>query len=228
MRVKDLHPWDVAPKEARRIQEQLAPKVSLKNKLRQNPKLIAGCDISTSRFSKTGYAGVVLLDATTLAPVDEFHLKGELGFPYVPGLLSFREGPLLIELFRQMPTAPDLIFFDGQGLAHPRRFGLACHMGLVLGVPAIGVAKSLLTGTFAEPGTDKGACSPLLAEDGSRLGTAVRTRTACKPVFVSPGHAIDFETAAAWTLRATGKYRIPEPTRLAHSLVNRVRKSDAG
>lgn len=226
MRIDPLHTWNVTPKEARRIQEELSPRISLGNKLRQKIEIIAGCDISTSRLSKTGYAGVVLLDAATLAPIKEYHIKGELTFPYVPGLLSFREGPLLIQLFRKVRAAPDLIFFDGQGLAHPRRFGLACHMGLILGIPSIGVAKSPLTGTFEEPPEEKGGHTPLMAEDGTRLGAVLRTRPACKPVFVSPGHGVDFKTAVDQTLMVTGKYRIPEPTRLAHLLVNRVRKKN--
>ncbi len=228
MRVNTLHSWNLSPQDARQLQERLARKVSLKNKRSHPPRIIAGCDISCHPFSKTGYAGIVLLDAKTLNTTEEFSLQGELTFPYVPGLLSFREGPLLLDLFERMKTVPDLIFFDGQGLAHPRRLGLACHLGLFLDTPTIGLAKTPLIGNFEEPGMERGAHSPLLDDEGTPLGTALRTRTGCKPVFVSPGHHIDIPTALDWALKVTGKYRIPEPTRLAHNLVNRVRKAETG
>ncbi len=166
----------------------------------------------------------MLLRFPSLEVLAQFTHRGTVRFPYVPGLLSFREAPLLLDLFRQVKPAPDLVFFDGQGLAHPRKFGLACHLGLFLDRPSIGCAKSRLIGTFEEPGVPAGSHTPLVEADGTRLGAVVRTRERCKPVFVSIGHKIDLETAIRRTLECTAGYRIPEPTRLAHLLVTRMRR----
>ncbi|MFQ5482522.1 MAG: deoxyribonuclease V [Nitrospinaceae bacterium] len=224
MHVRALHRWDLSTKEAADLQTRLAAKVIPKTGWPRPPRLLAGCDISVARHSKTGHAGVVLLEAGTLETVGEFTLTGSLPFPYVPGLLSFREGPLLIELFKQVQPSPDLIFFDGQGLAHPRRLGLASHLGLFLNAPALGCAKSRLVGHYQDPAQRQGARSPLVDGQGESIGAVLRTREGCKPIFVSVGHRIDLETAVDWTLRATGPYRIPEPTRRTHLLVTRIRK----
>ena len=224
MDVAALHSWDLTPKEAARLQSELAGRVVTDRPLPSAPRLLAGCDISTARHSTTGYAGVVLLDARSLDTVAEFTLQGKLRFPYVPGLLSFREGPLLLELFRQVHPVPDLIFFDGQGLAHPRRLGLACHLGLWLNRPTVGLAKSRLIGEYREPADRRGAHTPLKSPEGEVLGAVLRTREHCKPIFVSAGHRIDLDSALEWTLQATTRYRLPEPTRRAHLLVNALRR----
>ena len=192
MKTKHLHSWDVSPKEAVRIQRNLACKISL-NWKNFFPKFIAGADISFSKGTNVVYAGVVILSFPPLELIGENSIKGLLKFPYVPGLLSFREAPILLELFSKIQMTPDLIFFDGQGLAHPRRFGLACHMGLLLNCSTIGCAKNKLTGYYKEPREKKGSVNSLIDENGDTFGTVLRSRDSCKPIFVSPGHKIDFK-----------------------------------
>jgi len=186
---------------------------------------VAGADISLTRNSTDAFAGIVVLNARTLEIADEYFIKGKIEFPYIPGLLSFREAPLLLKLFKKVSPAPQLVFFDGQGIAHPRRLGLASHMGLLLDCPTIGCAKSRLTGNYKEPGLKKGSRSRLQDDDNQTIGAVVRTRDNCKPVFISVGHQIDLGTAIRWTLKCTSRYRIPEPTRLAHIRVNEFRQS---
>ncbi|PIQ96719.1 MAG: deoxyribonuclease V [Nitrospinae bacterium CG11_big_fil_rev_8_21_14_0_20_56_8] len=225
MKIYPLHPWDVSTEEAVRIQQSLACRIRLRGGSAL-PALVAGADLGFSHTSQTIYAGVVLLKFPSLELVAKFTLQGRVTFPYVPGLLSFREAPLLLELFKKVRPTPGLLMFDGQGLAHPRRFGLACHLGLLLDLPAIGCAKSRLVGRYEEPGNQKGDCSPLVDETGKRLGTVIRTREKCKPLFVSPGHRISHDNAVRRTLECTTRYRIPEPTRLAHNLVTELRRRD--
>jgi len=224
MKTLSLHPWKVTPKQGLKIQKELADQVELKNHL-QTPQLIAGADISLTRESKEAFAGIVVLNARTLEIVDEYFIRGKIEFPYIPGLLSFREAPLLLKLFKKVSPAPQLVFFDGQGIAHPRKLGLASHMGLFLNCPTIGCGKSRLTGTYREPGLKKGCRSRLADPHNNTLGTVLRTRDNCKPVYISVGHQIDLETAVRWTMKCTTRYRIPEPTRLAHNRVNDYRKS---
>ena len=225
MKIKNLHRWDVSIREAPLLQKKLASRVRHKGS-RKTPRIVAGADISLNKHSATAYAGVVLLEFPSLEIIDTFTLTDTLPFPYVPGLLSFREGPVILKLFRKVRPAPDLVFFDGHGFAHPRRFGLACHMGLFLDCPTIGCAKSKLTGNYVPPGPGKGDTSPLLDDDENILGSVVRSRTNCKPIFVSVGHKIGLQTAVRRTLECTTRYRIPEPTRQAHILVNEFRKSE--
>lgn len=224
MIIHNLHSWDISVREAPLLQKKLAGKVLLKG-ARTRPKIVAGADISTNKNSPHAYAGVVLLEFPSLDVLDTFTIEGEMTFPYIPGLLSFREAPILLELFRKVHPAPDLIFFDGQGVAHPRKLGLACHMGLFLDCPTIGCAKSRLVGEYEEPALEKGAFSWLYDKKGTVLGAAVRSRENCKPIFVSVGHKIDPGAAIQRTLACTSRYRIPEPTRLAHHLVNDMRKN---
>jgi len=223
MRFPNLHSWNVTPREAIQIQRSLADRIETRNSL-QTPKIIAGADISMSRGSATAYAGVVLLDAETLEVIDEVGFKGELTFPYIPGLLSFREAPLLLKVFAKLRKKPDLVFLDGQGLAHPRKLGLACHLGLWLDSPTIGCAKSRLIGEYEEPEWEKGSFSFLKDDRGKTLGAALRTRDGCNPMFISIGHRVTLRTALNWVLRVSPRYRIPEPTRLAHHWVNHLRK----
>ena len=222
MKIKHSHSWDVSPKEAAKIQRNLACKIRLNWKI-SLPQFVAGADISFSKGSTDVYAGVVILSFPSLKLIHAYSIKGRLKFSYVPGLLSFREAPLLLKLFSKIQTTPDLIFFDGQGLAHPRRFGLACHMGLLLNCSTVGCAKNKLTGNFKEPGEKKGSINPLIDENGDTLGSVLRSRDACKPIFISPGHKIDFKNATKYALACCAQYRIPEPIRLAHLLVNRIR-----
>ncbi|MDH5761377.1 MAG: deoxyribonuclease V [Nitrospinota bacterium] len=224
MKALNLHSWKVTPQQALKIQTELANQVEQKSRLKP-PQWIAGADISLTQESNEAFAGIVVLNAKTLKIADEYYIRGTIDFPYIPGLLSFREAPLLLKLFKKVSPAPQLIFFDGHGIAHPRKLGLASHLGLFLDCPTIGCAKSRLTGKFREPGLKKGSRSRLLDKEGQTIGSVLRTRENCKPVFVSVGHQIDLDSAVQWSLKCTTHYRIPEPTRLAHIRVNAFRKN---
>ena len=175
------------------------------------------------RGAERGFGGIVILDVETLAPVVSAGAACPLTFPYVPGLLSFRELPVLAPVWEQLERAPDVLIFDGQGIAHPRRFGLACHGGLLFGVPSIGCAKSLLVGRHGELGEERGSTAEIVHR-GEVVGMAVRTRPGVKPIYVSPGHLMDLETAVEIVLRVAPRFREPETTRQAHQLVNRLRR----
>ena len=217
------HPVDVSPTEAVAVQRRLEPLV------RETPldaaavQTVGGLDVSV-RGDRVR-AAVVVLDAATLAVVDEAVWEGPVAFPYVPGLLSFREIPALMPALERLSALPDVLVLDAHGRAHPRRFGLACHLGVLLDRPAIGVAKSLFVGRFADLGEDKGSTAPLVHR-GETVGMAVRTRARVLPVFVSVGHRCTLADAVALTLRTTGRFKIPEPTRLAHALS--YRQDDTG
>src|SRR5262249_28899852 len=199
MASRPLHPWNLTPREAIALQKQLARYVD-KNRPLARWGLIAGADVSYNRFSSTLYAAVVVLRGSDLSVVEAKDAVGEATFPYVPGLLTFREAPILLGLFAQLNNRPDVVMVDGQGIAHPRRFGIASHLGLLLGIPTIGCAKSLLVGEFAEPQNKAGASSRLIAapDSGSlgkarvviprvkkeTVGAVVRTKANTKPLFV--------------------------------------------
>ena len=180
-------------------------------------RLVAGVDISVGpRGSNAGRAAVVVLAWPSLVPVEQAIHEGPVPFPYVPGLLSFREMPLILPAFERLRTVPDLILVDGQGVAHPRRFGIAAHLGVWLDRPAIGCAKSRLSGVPAGPLADERGSRVALQDRGELVGYEVRTRSGVKPLYISPGHRVGYEEAADWVLRLTTRYRLPEPTRLAH------------
>lgn len=215
MKARDLHSWDVTPAEAVEIQRRLAPLISREGAPR-DVRLIAGTDISIGgQDGREGLAAVVVLTWPELKPVEQVVVRAEVRFPYVPGLLSFREIPTLLPALERLRATPDLLVVDGQGIAHPRRFGLAAHLGLLLDIPAIGCAKSRLTGwprgTLDER---RGARVPLI-DRGETVGYAVRTRAGTSPVYVSTGHRIGADAAADWVVALAPKYRVPEPTRLA-------------
>ncbi|MBE9504073.1 MAG: deoxyribonuclease V [Proteobacteria bacterium] len=221
MNVTKLHSWDLSFKEAVSIQRQLQKNLILSS-LPKAPAIIAGADVSYDKNSRIFFSGIVLLTFPDLEIVEEVFFSASVSFPYIPGLLSFREGPVVLEAFKKLKTKPDLIVFDGQGIAHPRGLGIASHMGLILGIPSIGCAKTRLCGEFTEPGREKGDWSPLTLK-GTDVGGVVRTKNDVKPVFVSPGHLIDIKSSIDVILQCASKYRLPEPTRQAHLLVNRVR-----
>lgn len=202
------------PSEAVALQKKLASQVSTRE-TGCGFRYIAGVDVSTSRWQEEGVAAVVVLTYPELELLEEKRVRGQISFPYVPGLLSFREAPLILEAFRQLVFTPDLVIVDGQGLAHPRRFGIAAHLGLFLDIPTIGCAKSRLCGTSQEPGFTAGSSVDLLHE-GDVIGQVVRTRSGVKPVYVSVGHKISLYQAVHWVLSCCRGYRLPEPTRLAH------------
>lgn len=214
----DADYWNVPPREAVEVQKHLRDRVRLEDDF--GPvNAVAGVDISIGRGWKEGKCGIVVLSFPELDVIETRTHAAPVTFPYIPGLLAFREIPLFLETYRLLEVRPALIFFDGQGYAHPRRFGLACHGGVLVDVAAIGCAKSRLTGTYLEPGIEAGSTSDLTA-DGELIGHVVRTKTGVKPIFVSPGHRVSFETATELTLACTRGHRIPEPTRLAHELVS--------
>lgn len=227
MELQPLHRWDLTPKQAVALQRELRERLVPHPPPGLKVERVAGADISMSRGDVMAYGGFVVLDAETLAPVERASSAVRLTFPYVPGLLSFRELPVLSEAWTRLDMRPDVIIFDGQGTAHPRRFGLACHGGLLFGVPSIGCAKSLLVGRHGPLGEERGSVADIL-HDGEVVGRAVRTRRNVLPVYVSPGHLMDLPTAVDLVLRMTSRYREPETTRHAHRLVNEVRRLARG
>jgi deoxyribonuclease V len=212
----DAHDWDVPPAEARALQRRLAGRVIATGDV-TDVRRVAGVDIAVGpRGSNAGRAAVVVLEWPSLRPVEQAIARADVRFPYVPGLLSFRELPLVLPAFAQLSTRPDLVIVDGQGIAHPRRFGIAAHLGVLLDIPAIGCAKSRLIGQPQETlGHVRGARTPLL-DHGQVIGYEVRSKAGVKPLYVSPGHRIGPEAAVDWVLRLTAGYRLPEPARLAH------------
>lgn len=224
MELVPLHGWNLSPKQAVALQRELRERLILRPPPGLKVERVAGADISMSRGEDTAYGGLVVLDAGTLEPVAKVSAAVKLLFPYVPGLLSFRELPVLSEAWARLNVRPDVLIFDGQGMAHPRRFGLACHGGLLFGVPSIGCAKSLLVGGHGPLGTERGSVAEI-THAGEVVGMAVRTRDNVLPVYVSPGHMMDLPTAVDLVLRVTSRYREPETTRHAHRLVNEVRRS---
>jgi deoxyribonuclease V len=223
-----LHRWDLTPKEAIALQKELRDEVRLEP-LMQEPLTIGGADVSMNRFAKEGFAGFVTLSFPELALLDHAVDKGLIPFPYVPGLLSFREIPMLLAAWERLRIKPDVLVVDGIGIAHPRRLGIATHLGLVLDVPTIGCAKSVLVGTYDEPGDEPGSASDLVdPKTGEVLGAALRTKRGVKPVFISPGHRITCTEAVDLVRRCVRKHRLPEPTRFAHNAVNEYRRADLG
>ncbi len=227
MRVRELHSWDVDYKTAVAIQADLRGKMILRDDGPGDVRLVAGADISCNKGDDRVYAAVVLLDAETLEVIEEASYSGRTSFPYIPGLLSFREGPALLKAFEKLRQRPYLILFDGQGIAHPRGLGLAAHMGLILDVPSVGCAKTRLIGTFEEPGARRGQQSALI-HDEKQIGVVLRTKDRVKPIFVSQGHRVSLGRAVDAVLKCSRRYRIPEPIRRAHILVNQMRLKDKG
>jgi deoxyribonuclease V len=225
MKIHRLHDWDLSPTEAVARQRELAGRVVTDTPLAACA-FIAGADVSYNRYSSTFYAGVVVVRVADGEVVERRGAVKESPFPYVPGLLSFREAPALLEAFTRVEARPDAVMCDGQGLAHPRRLGIACHLGLWLDLPTIGCAKSHLAGTFTEPGPEAGSASPLRL-GGDVVGEVVRTKARTKPVFVSPGHKVDVASSTRWVLASCRGYRVPEPTRQAHLYVNELRRGEA-
>jgi len=214
VKIERLHSWQVSTTEALDIQRRLARQVSRSSQI-TNPRFIAGVDISAGKAQGVATAAVVVLEYPEPRLVETQVAQGRLDFPYVPGLLSFRESPLTLAACEKLSITPDLILVDGQGIAHPRRLGLASHLGLLLNTPTIGCAKSLLCGQHDEPDIDAGSYAEMV-DRGKTIGVALRIKPGVKPVYVSIGHKVDLETAIYWVLKCCRGYRLPEPTRLAH------------
>jgi deoxyribonuclease V len=212
------HPWTLTPREAMDLQRTLAPRVIAEDRL-GDVRRVAGVDVGYEAGGQVTRAAVAVLDFPGLGLREQAVARVPTRFPYVPGLLSFREIPAVLEAFASLQSRPDLILCDGQGYAHPRRFGLACHMGVLLDVPTIGAAKSRLIGGHSEPPLARGGWVPL-TDDGEVIGAVLRTRARTRPLYISIGHRISLETAIRWTLACSPRYRLPETTRAAHRLAS--------
>ena len=228
---ESLHEWNLTPAAAVEVQRRLRDQIRLENRLR-DVRTIGGADISFNLFSKVVYAGLVVLALPELEIIDSVAIRTTVDFPYIPGLLSFREAPPLLEAWEKLSRRPDLLMLDGHGIAHPRRFGIASHLGLLLDLPTIGCAKTRLVGHYADPAPEPGSHSPLLhrvagSSDEEVIGAVLRTRRNSTPIFVSPGHLIDLDTALLLVRQTITRYRQPEPTRQAHLLVNRLRRQES-
>jgi deoxyribonuclease V len=219
--------WPTTPAEAIALQREIAARRIPHPPPGFAPRRIGGADISMERFGTRAFAGIVVIDAETMRTTEEATAESELAFPYIPGLLSFRELPALEPVWDRLSRAPDVLIFDGVGYAHPRRFGLAVHGGILFDVPSIGCAKSILVGTYDELGEEAGATAPLVHR-GEVVGMALRLRARAQPVFVSVGHQMDLDTAVAIVRRMGTGYRLPETTRRAHQLVNDARRAAKG
>ena len=210
--------------EAVAVQNELRNKLMLSEK-ELHPGFVGGADISLNLYSTTIYAGIILLSFPQLKPVAYSLVKAETRFPYVPGFLAFREVPALVKAWSQMLLKPGVLVVDGHGIAHPRRMGIATHFGTLTRQPSIGCAKNLLFGKYAEPGAMRGSFSAIMDKDET-LGYALRTKNNVAPVFVSPGNLTGVDNSLQFMLKCMGKYRIPEPTRQAHELVNKFRRGE--
>ena len=217
------HSWNLTPSEAIALQQQLRKKIRKSGALRPNQlKTIAGADCAFDHTGRYGFAGVVVYRYPELEVLRRVGRRSRVTFPYVPGLLSFREAPLLLAAIEKLDKLPDLFIFDGQGIAHPRRIGIASHMGLLLDRPSIGCAKSRLIGQHRTPGQKPGSSAPLTI-DGEQVGNVLRTKRGCKPVYISVGHRINLAQATEIILTCVGKYRIPIPTRDADLYVAQLK-----
>jgi deoxyribonuclease V len=224
MKVEGLHGFDLSPAEARRLQEELASRVVAGPVLDlSGVRHVAGADVSTQ--GETAYATVVVLEFPGLSLVEVQGFEMPLRFPYVPGLLSFRELPSVVGALEKVETAVDALILDAQGLAHPRRMGLASHLGIFLDVPTVGCAKSLLVGSYREPDREKGSTADLVHR-GEVVGRVLRTRDGVSPVYVSVGNRIDLGSAVNLVLACCTRYRLPETTRQAHNAANRLRRGE--
>lgn len=217
-----LHDWTVEYGEAVVLQRELAGRVRLENAVPSPLRTVAGVDASYEKNGDHFFASVVVLSYPDLQVIEVASASSRVSFPYIPGLLSFRELPVVLEAFRNLKTVPDVILVDGQGIAHPRRLGLASHLGLWLDIPTVGCAKTRLCGDCADPGPTRGDREPL-SLGGETVGTVLTTRDGISPLFISPGHLIEIDAAADLVLNCCQGYRVPEPTRLAHLETNRRR-----
>jgi len=221
-----IHRWDLAPGDAMALQQELAKRIERADRF-DTIHLVAGIDISANNTTAVARAAIVLLSYPDMGIVERRRHEEELRFPYVPGLLSFREAPSILAAYEKLRHRPDLLMVDGHGIAHPRRLGIAAHLGLVLDTPAIGVAKSILVGRHEPVGERVGAWQPLI-DKGEVIGAAVRTREKVKPVYISCGNRVSLETAIQIVLRCCRGYRLPEPTRHAHNIAGLKEPADEG
>jgi deoxyribonuclease V len=218
----ELHRWDVSQEEAVEIQKRLRSQLDLQS-APGRIETIAGIDVSYDKGSDWLFAAIVVLHLPDLQVLGAASATATVPFPYIPGLLSFRECPAVLQAWEKLQVKPDCLMCDGQGIAHPRRLGIASHLGLWLDLPSIGCAKSLLVGTYQEPGEKRGSITPLIHRK-EQVGVILRSKDRVAPIFVSQGHKISLSKAVETVLACCGKYRLPEPTRQAHLLVNEIRR----
>lgn len=214
MKALSSHPWQVTPDQAQKIQRDLASRVSTRNEL-GDIRRVAGVDVAVDRAGQRARAAVVILSYPQMELLEQRMVERDLTFPYIPGLLSFREAPAILEAFEKMQQTPDLLLVDGQGMAHPRRFGIACHLGVHLDIPTIGCAKSRLVGEHDQLGNALGSQTEVI-DKGQVVAIVLRTKGGSRPIYVSVGHKVDLPTAATLVMSCVRGYRQPEPTRLAH------------
>ena len=220
MKIEALHAWDLSPKRAIKLQNELAPQLISDTPLDLDQiKLIAGVDVSVKQGISR--AAVVVMRYPDLETIEVVRAQGETSYPYIPGLLAFREGPLLVSALRRMRLEPDVFIFDGMGQIHPRRMGIAAHLGLWLGRPTVGCGKTHFIGEYQEPAREKGSRRSLMYK-GEQLGVVLRTRANVKPVYVSVGHLADLESAVELVLTCTTRFRLPQPIREAHNAASLV------
>lgn len=219
MNIRKLHEWNLSAKEAVQLQKELAARVVVEDYFSEPIQTVAGIDLGYDAETDTCRAVAAVLKFPELELIETAEAVMPIQFPYVPGLLSFRETPVAIEALKKLQTPPDLILCDGQGIAHPRKFGIACHIGLIADIPTIGVAKSLLVGKFKNLGEKRGSTADLIYKN-EKIGVALRTRDGVQPVYVSNGHRISLKTAINYVLQCTPKYRLPETTRVADNLAS--------
>jgi deoxyribonuclease V len=216
--------WNYTPQQALQLQATLQTKINI-TPFDQPIQRIGGADISYNKYSDVIYAGIIVLDYESLEPVCRSTIIGKMDFPYIPGLLSFREIPAIYAAWEALPEKPDILILDGHGINHPRRLGVAAHFGLVSDQPTIGIAKNHLFGRYQEPGREKGSVSTVM-DRGETIGYVLRTRDGVKPVWVSPGHKVSMAQSLEVALHCIRGVRIPVPTREAHMMVNDLRKGD--
>ena len=215
MHIQHLHDWNISAPEAIALQKQMAAQIDFHRPIDLDAiRLVAGVDVSVK--DNVSRAAVVVLRYPELTPVETVTAERPTTFPYIPGLLSFREGAVILDALRQLESTPDVFVFDGQGTIHPRRVGIACHIGLFLDMPTVGCGKKRLTGQHTAVPAEKGSWVPLI-DQGETIGVVLRTRTNVKPVYVSVGHRATLDDARALVLACTTRYRLPEPTRAAHN-----------
>jgi len=218
MKIKALHEWELTPRQAVELQDKLKDTIITRDDI-ADVNRVAGVDVGFEEGGKITRAAVAVLEYPSLVLIEHAVARMPTRFPYVPGLLSFREGPALLKALQKLKIAPDLILCDGQGYAHPRNFGIACHLGLLLDIPTIGVGKSRLIGAHGTVPDRRGAWAVLRHGDQT-IGGVLRTRAGVKPVYVSIGHRISLETAIGYVMACTTRYRLPETTRHAHRLAS--------
>lgn len=219
-----LHRWDLTTSEAVELQTSLRRRLILAPGQQPLPRLIAGVDCSSEWHGNHLWAAIVVWDRETGELIEVSGASAATAFPYVPGFLTFREGPIILEALRSLRSQPEAFLFDGQGICHPRRFGIAAHLGLWVDRPSVGVAKSRLIGEASEPAPEPGSREPIM-DAGECLGALLRTRPRANPLWISPGHRTDIDGAVALVLACCRGYRLPEPTRLAHIEVGKLRRS---